>query len=93
MICVCRIGVRPLCRAWNRSGVASQMHSQDKVNGERISTDERERAEREKCMKLRQAIFILNKEGEVYDAEPAIKALKQSQIFQDCSDDVDTEDK
>jgi hypothetical protein len=56
-------GVRPLCRAWkesrrNRSGVPSQKHSQGKVKGERISTDECEREKREKCMMLSQAIFI-----------------------------------
>jgi len=45
-------GVRPLCRAWkesrrNRSGVA------------RISTAERERAKREKCMMLSLPIFFI----------------------------------
>jgi len=64
------------------------------VNGERISTDERERAKREKCMMLSQAIFILTAPtNQPFSPEPAIKALKQSQIFQDCSDDVDREDK
>jgi len=57
-------GVRLLYRAWkesrrNRSGVASQMHCHDKVNGQIILTDERERAKREKYMTLSQAIFIL----------------------------------
>jgi len=80
-------GARPLYRAWkesrrNRSGVASQMHSQDKVNGERISTDERERAKREKCMMLSEAIFFILT-NQPFSSEPTIKALKQSHLFQD----------
>lgn len=98
---VYRIAARPLYRAWkeslrNRSSVASQLDSQDKENGERIPTDERESAKSEASILHLQLVAETERSrtqaaptNQPFSPEAVIKELKQSQACEDCSDDVE----
>lgn len=103
---VYRIAVRPLYRAGkeslrNRSSVASQLDSQDKENGERILTDERESAKSEASIlhlqlvaetkRLRTQAIMKHTAptNQPFSPEAVIKELNQSQVCKDCSDDVE----
>lgn len=89
-----------------QSGGASQLHGQGKENGERMWTHERERAEREvgttvmllwaaqtKRLQSPAILKIGAPTNQPCSADAAMKALEQSQMAQDCSDDVESEDK
>jgi len=108
-------GVRLFYRSWkesmrkSQSGGPSQMHGQGKENGERRSTHERERAEREERLLLllaaqtkrsqTQAILKTVAPTEMnnqpFSADGVIKVLKQIQMTDssDQSSHVESEDK
>jgi len=87
----------------SQSGVPSQLHVQCNENGERMSMNERERAELERLKMLvdaqrkpsqTQAILKIGAPmNQPFSPYAVIKALEQSQMTQDCSDHVESDDK
>jgi len=82
----------------NRSSVVSQLDSQDKENGERIPTDERESkasilhlqlVAETKRLRTQAIMELTAPTNQLFSPEAVVKELKQSQVYEDCSDDVE----